>query len=189
MTRNEHTMSDVTTVSTQAIYRNRWMTLREDKIQRADGSSGIYSVVDKPDFALIIPLDRGGFHLIEQHRYPVNRRFWEFPQGTPSAARGTVPIDLAREELAEETGLQAGRLVQLGHLYPAYGMSSQGCDVFLATDLTPGSPHPEPEEHGIRQRWVAHEAFEEMIRTGTIVDAATIAAYALLLLEKDLLNG
>lgn len=175
-------MPDVITVSTQTIYRNRWMTLREDKIRRGDGSPGIYSVVDKPDFALIIPFDRGGFYLIEQHRYPVNRRFWEFPQGTPPEALHVTPADLARAELAEETGLQAGHLVRLGHLYPAYGMSSQGCDVFLATDLIPGNPHPEPEEQDIRQRWVTREAFEEMIRSGTIADAATIAAYALLLL-------
>jgi hypothetical protein len=33
------------------------MQLREDMIQRPDGSQGIYSYVDKPDFALIIPVE------------------------------------------------------------------------------------------------------------------------------------
>jgi len=58
------------------------MRLREDVIQRPDGSQGIHSYVEKPDFALIIPVDRDGFHLVEQYRYPVSHRSWEFPQGT-----------------------------------------------------------------------------------------------------------
>lgn len=69
-------------VSSRVVYSNPWMTLREDVIRRPDGSEGVYSYVEKPDFALIIPIDREGFHLVEQYRYPVGHRSWEFPQGT-----------------------------------------------------------------------------------------------------------
>ena len=58
------------------------MQLREDVIQRPDGSQGIYSDVDKPDFALIIPVERREFHLVNQYRCPVSHRSWEFTQGT-----------------------------------------------------------------------------------------------------------
>ncbi len=44
-------------ISSHEVYRNRWMSLREDEIERPDGSRGIYSVVDKPDFALVIPAE------------------------------------------------------------------------------------------------------------------------------------
>ena len=87
---------DIARVSTREVYRNRWLSLREDRIRLADGTDGIYSVVDKPDFALVIPAERDGFHLVEQYRYAVGGRFWEFPQGTGSAA---TPADLAREVL------------------------------------------------------------------------------------------
>ena len=63
-------------VSTREVYRNPWMAVREDEIRRPDGSDGIYSVVDKPDFALVIPAEPDGFHLVEQYRYPVRRRAW-----------------------------------------------------------------------------------------------------------------
>ncbi len=53
----------------RVVYDNPWMALREDVIRRADGSEGIYSYVEKPDFALIIPIERDGFHLVEQYRY------------------------------------------------------------------------------------------------------------------------
>jgi 8-oxo-dGDP phosphatase len=47
-------------VSSRIVYHNQWMQLREDVIQRPDGSQGIYSYVEKPDFALIIPVERDG---------------------------------------------------------------------------------------------------------------------------------
>ncbi len=39
-------------LATRTVYRNPWMTVREDQIRRPDGSHGVYGVIDKPDFAL-----------------------------------------------------------------------------------------------------------------------------------------
>ena len=171
-------------VGTREVYRNRWLSLREDRVRLPDGSPGIYSVVDKPDFALVIPAERDGFHLVEQYRYPVGGRFWEFPQGTAPAGTTVGPADLARAELAEETGLRAGTLELLGHLHCAYGMSSQGFDVFLATDLTPGETAREVTEQDMRQRFVPRAEFEAMVREGRVTDDSTLAAYALLLMRE-----
>ena len=63
------------------------MTLREDDIRRPDGSIGIYSVVDKPAYALVVAQDGDRFHLVEQFRYPLGERRWEFPQGTAPGPR------------------------------------------------------------------------------------------------------
>jgi hypothetical protein len=92
--------------STRVVYETSHMRLREDGIRRPDGSTGIYSYVEKPDFALIIPVESDGFHLVEQYRYPVRMRCWEFPQGTlPGMAAADDPEKLAREELRQETGM------------------------------------------------------------------------------------
>ena len=177
-------MSSIERVSSREIYRNPWLTLREDHIRRPDGSDGIYSVVDKPDFALVIPAETDGFHLVEQYRYPVGGRFWEFPQGTASGGAVVPPAELAAAELAEETGLRARSLELLGHLHCAYGMSSQGFDVFLATGLTPGPTAREATEQDMRQRLVGRDEFEAMIRSGLVTDDSTLAAYALLLMRE-----
>jgi 8-oxo-dGDP phosphatase len=169
-------------VSSREVYRNPWLSLREDETLRPDGSAGLYSVVDKPDFALVIPYEDEGFHLVEQYRYPVGGRYWEFPQGTASSGPAD-PETLARAELAEETGLRAGTLELLGHLHSAYGMSSQGFDVFLATSLTPGPTAREASEQDMRQRWVPRAEFEELVRSGRVTDDSTLAAYALFLLR------
>ena len=172
-------------VSTREVYRNRWMALREDEIRRPDGSAGIYSVVDKPDFALVIPAEPDGFHLVEQYRYPVGERCWEFPLGGwPPGHAGGDPADLARAELAEETGFRAERIVHLGRLFVAPGVMSQRFHAFLATGLTPGEVAREESENDMRQTWVSRERFEEMVRAGTVRDSHSIAAYALFTLYE-----
>ena len=171
-------------IASRLVYRNRWLSLREDRVRRPDGSDGLYSVVDKPDFALVIPAEEDGFHLVEQYRYPVRGRYWEFPQGTATAGAARTPEELARAELAEETGLRAGRMRLLGHLYCAYGMSSQGFDVFLATELRPGPPAREASEQDMRQALVSRAEFERLVRSGRITDDSTLAAYALLLMAE-----
>jgi len=44
----------IRTLSSRDVYRNPWMTVREDSIQRQDGSTGIYGVVLKPDFSIVV---------------------------------------------------------------------------------------------------------------------------------------
>ncbi|MFJ8691288.1 NUDIX domain-containing protein [Micromonospora wenchangensis] len=106
-------------LDSRTVYTNAWMTVREDRIRRPDGSTGIYGVVEKPDFALVLPRWAKGFWLVEQFRYPVGRRAWEFPQGSwGHGVRGGASA-LARQELAAETGLRAETVTHLGHLYEA----------------------------------------------------------------------
>ena len=126
------------TLASRQVYANSWMTVREDTVQRADGSRGIYGVIDKPTYALVIPRDGDRLHLVEQFRYPVGRRRWEFPAGTAPDRADVDPAELAARELQEETGLVAGRMERIGYLEVAPGMSSQDGYVFLASELTGG---------------------------------------------------
>jgi 8-oxo-dGDP phosphatase len=129
------------------------MTLREDDIRHPDGSAGIYAVVDKPTYALVIPRDGDRFQLVEQFRYPLGLRRWEFPQGTAPEQAHVEPAELAARELREETGLRAGSLEALGQLDVAPGMSSQRGWVFVATDITEGDHEREHEEQDMHSAW------------------------------------
>ncbi|MGN9843625.1 NUDIX domain-containing protein [Nonomuraea sp. H19] len=170
-------------ISTRVAYESPYMRLREDRIARLDGSEGVYTYVDKPDFALVIAVENGGFHLVEQYRYPVRSRSWEFVQGAlPDLAAGH-PESVARRELLEETGITAGVMRHLGRLNCATGMSSQGFNVFVALELSHGEAAPEVEEQDLRRRWFSRAEFEGMIRDGVVTDNSTLAAYALLLLQ------
>ena len=169
---------------TRVVYENRWMRLREDRFERADGSEGLYAVVEKSPATAVIAIDGEEVVLVEQYRHPVGERFWELPQGAWDVDDQPDPEELARGELAEETGLRAGRLERLGRLFFAYGITGQPFDVWLATDLTQGEQALEPEEEGLRVGRFSLERAEEMILDGTIADAATVAAFGLLRLKR-----
>lgn len=176
----ENDETEIRTVGTRIVYQNRWMTVREDAILRADGAAGIYGVVERPDFVVVIPIEAdGSVHLVEQYRYPVGARFWELPQGAWEHAPQADPLAVAAGELREETGLIAERLTHVGHLFPGCGYATQGYHVFLAQGLRQTSQQLDAEEHGLITECFAAETLVEMIRSGRIKDASTIAALGL----------
>jgi ADP-ribose pyrophosphatase len=176
------TKPEIETTGSRLVYQNRWMTVREDTILRSTGSSGIYGVVDKPDFAVIAAIAASQIYLVEQYRYPVKGRYWELPQGSWEK-QSADPLALAVAELREETGLIAASMTHVGHLFQAYGYSSQGFDVYVATQLTQLESRLDPEEAGLVARPFEVSCVEAMMRAGEIKDATTMAAFGLLRLK------
>lgn len=166
-------------LSTRIAYENPWMRVREDVVRWPGGHEALYGVVEKPDFAVVLPRDGDGWWMVEQFRYTIGRRAWEFPQGSWPAGEQGDTLALAAAELREETGLVAASLEQVGRMQEAYGFADQACDVFLATGLTHGEPDREPTEHGMVHRWVSDEELGRMIRAGDVVDSVTLAALTL----------
>lgn len=122
-------------LSTKTVYENKWMKVREDEVEFSNGGKGIYGVVEKPDFAMVIPLDKDGFHLVKQYRYPVGKSYWEFPQGSYEENPVIDPTELAKHELQEETGLLATKITKVGYLYEAYGYCNQGFHIFFSREF------------------------------------------------------
>jgi 8-oxo-dGTP pyrophosphatase MutT (NUDIX family) len=172
-------VSEIRQLATREVYRSPWMSVREDVVEFPSGATGTYSVVDKQDFVLVLPFEDDGFWLVEQFRYPVGRREWEFPQGGWSPGRTGTPAELATAELREETGHTAEALVHLGRLHTAYGFCSQGYDVFLATGLSAGDTDREVTEQDMVHEWRSMAQIREMIGRGEFADAHSLAALAL----------
>jgi ADP-ribose pyrophosphatase len=171
----------IKTISTREVYRNRWSTVREDVIERANGERGIYGVLDKDPACIVIPLEHtpdGAYvTLVHQFRYTVQGSFFEFPQGGWEMGPDVDVEALARGELREETGLTAGKLILIGKNWIAYGAMRQMHHVWLAEDLTQGAMDLEAEEEGLTVHRVRVEEFESMIRDGRVMDGCSIAAW------------
>ena len=158
---------DIETLATRIVYESRWMRLREDRIRYRDGSDSVYGVVEKSDFVAIVPVDEGRrVHLVQQYRYAVRGRYWEIPQGAWEGKTGADPLEVARGELREETGLEATQMIHAGHLFEA-------CPV-----------DREHEEQDMVTRDFSLAEVERMIREGEIKDATTVAALGLLRLKS-----
>ncbi|MGI4758939.1 MAG: NUDIX domain-containing protein [Janthinobacterium lividum] len=170
----------IKTISTRTVYQNKWSTVREDIIERADGQQGLYGVLDKEPACIVIPLEHtaeGDFvTLVHQFRYTVQESFYEFPQGGWEMPDPDIEA-LARGELREETGLTAGRMTEIGRNWIAYGAMRQMHHVWLAEDLHQEAMDLEPEEQGLTVHRVSVDEFEEMIRDGRVMDNCSIAAW------------
>jgi ADP-ribose pyrophosphatase len=172
---------DIETLSSRVVYENRWMRVREDAIRYRDGTTGIYGVVEKTNFVVVAPLDDSGkLHLVEQYRYPIGQRSWEFPQGAWEGRPDADPLALARGELREETGLDAGDIVHAGHLWQACGYATQSYNIYLARNLRRAEAALEATEQDLITRAFPIAEVLDMVQQGVIKDASTIAALGLL---------
>lgn len=174
---------DIVTLTSRIAYQNPWLRLREDTIRRRDGAEGLYGVVERSDFVIVVPLHDGALTLVEQYRYPIRRRLWELPMGMWPNAEPITPAELAAVELREETGLIAGSLQAVGTLWQGPGYCNQRGHVFLATALTEGPSAREPTEQDMQCRRFPLAEVEKMIATGTLQDAMTVAALGMLRLQ------
>ncbi|HEY5211502.1 MAG TPA: NUDIX hydrolase [Acidobacteriaceae bacterium] len=169
-------------ISSREVYRNPWASVREDVIERNNGQRGIYGVMDKDPACIVIPLERVEGEefvwLVRQYRYTVGETFYELPQGGWETAE-IDPEELARGELAEETGLRVERMTPLKDLWIAYGAMRQIHHVFLAEGLSHGETERDPEEHDMTVHRVAVSEFEAMILDGRVMDNCTVAAWGL----------
>jgi ADP-ribose pyrophosphatase len=178
----------IRTVSSREVYRNPWASVREDVIERSNGQRGIYGVMDKEPACIVIPLERaedGEFvWLVRQYRYTVGGTYYELPQGGWETAE-IDPEELARGELAEETGLRVERMTALADLWIAYGAMRQIHHVYLAEGLTPGETERDPEEHDMTVHRVAVSELEAMILDGRVMDNCTVAAWGVYRVWRD----
>jgi 8-oxo-dGTP pyrophosphatase MutT (NUDIX family) len=172
---------DIVRTGSRVVYRNAWMSVREDDIRLRDGTTGIYGVIEKSHFVVVAALENGRLHLVEQFRYPVGGRYWELPQG--SSAHATDPVAIARAELREEAGVEAENFAEAGSLFMAYGFATPHFHVFLATGLRQVGAAREHTEQDMIARSFDLAEVERMIRDGTIRDSITVAAIGLLRLK------
>ncbi len=113
-------------------------------IRFPDGAEALYTVVANPDSAFVVPFfDNGDTMLVRQWRHAWNTSSWEVPAGTFD--EGEEPLECARRELAEETGLVATRYRSLGVVHGAAFLTGRA-HLFLAESLTEQARSPESYE-------------------------------------------
>ena len=165
------------TRGSREVYVNPWIRVREDHVIRADGRAGIYGVVEFQNYALgIVPvMDNGDTFLIGQWRYPLELYSWEIPEGGGPLSVPT--LEGAKRELAEEAGLTASSWTDLGLFHLSNSVTNEVGQVFLAQDLTFGTPTPEGDEVLTLRRLPLLEAYA-MAMDGRITDGVSIIGLA-----------
>ena len=164
-------------------YENPWITLWHDEVTRPDGAPGIYGVVHFANLAagVLVLDDDDRVLLVGQHRYALDSYSWEIPEGGVPA--GETPLDGARRELREETGVEAGGWRELCRFHLSNSISDEAGVLFAARAERHGTATPDPTEE-LTTRWVPFDAALAMIAMGEITDAMSILGLQAVALER-----
>jgi len=174
-----------TTLTSKLQYNNNWIAVTEHQVLNAAKSPGIYGTVHFKNIAIgIIPIDKDGYTwIVGQYRYPLNAYSWEIPEG--GGKLSIPPLESARRELKEETGIEARHWEQIIHLHLSNSVTDEQALAYLATELTIGEPEPD-EDEVLTIRRIHFNALVEMVERSEITDSLSVAA--ILKAEKILRN-
>jgi ADP-ribose pyrophosphatase len=167
----------MTLVSSERRHHGRVIHLDVDTVAFPDGSSGQLEMIRHPGASAVVPiLDPEGVEdprvlLIRQFRHAADGFIWEIPAGRLDP--GETPAQCAARELAEETGMSAGRLEHLTTIYTTPGFTDERIHLFLARGLKEGLHRREADEF-LELRPTPFSVVRGMIARGEIADGKTL---------------
>lgn len=173
-----------TILASKQIYSNPWIDLVEHQVLNPAGGPGIYGVVHFHNLAIgVVPYEEGKIWMVGQYRVPMDAFSWEIPEG--GGKIGVNPLDSAKRELQEETGLCADHYEILLEMDLSNSVSDERAIVYLATGLLVGEASPEETEELHIRQMTLEEAYL-LVESRVIRDSLTVAAiYKLRILEIE----
>lgn len=149
-----------------------FLVFREDEVVLSNGRTARRDLVLHPGAVAVLALTPAGeMVMVRQYRYPVGEVLYEIPAGKLNP--GEDPLDTARRELREETGLVAGKMTPLTTFYTGPGFTDETMYLFLAEDLVQSQADPDPDEI-IEYEKIPLDRVWEMVKTGELRDAKTL---------------
>lgn len=165
-------------IRSRRVYTGRVFSVTRDEVVEPGGVRITRDVVRHAGSAVIIPRrDDGRILLVRQFRLPTLKRMWELAAGRLDTDE--KPLDGARRELREETGLTADRWKLLATFYPSPGYVDERMWLYLAEGLRAGRAHPD-EDEVINKRWFTLDQIGGLVAGKRIEDAKTLLGYFLL---------
>lgn len=163
------------TLSSEVKYNNPWIKLTEYQVLNPSGKPGIYGVVDFKNAAIgVLALDKNqNTWLVGQWRYPLNEYSWEIPEG--GGPLGTDPLESAKRELKEETGLIAKKYTELGRIHTSNSVCNEYGILYLAQELEQNESEPDENEDLQIKKLPFAEAYQ-MVLDGLITDSLSQVA-------------
>ena len=161
-----------TPLSEDLVWRGRIFDVHRMDVRVAGGNLAQRDIVRHPGAVAIVALtDDGRICLVRQYRAPIGRITVELPAGKLDP--GEDPIDCARRELLEETGMEAGKLAFLTSLATSVGFTDELIHLYMATELSFKGSSPDADEY-LNVDLVDVGELVDAVLDGKVEDAKTI---------------
>ncbi len=161
--------------TTKRIYDNPWITVHEDQVINPKGGNSLYGKVHFKNMAIgIVPLDKNlNTWLVGQWRYTLNAYSWEIPMG--GGPLKTAPLESAKRELKEETGLVANDWECFLKIHTSNSVTDEFGYCYTARGLTQEDTAFDDTEDLAVKKMPFQEVFDMCLR-GEITDSLSLAA-------------
>lgn len=181
---NKNSKNPWTTLSTEEVYENPWISVEHHQVVNPSGNEGIYGKIHFKNVALgIIPLDEDlNTWLVGQYRYTLDEYSWEIPMGGGPIADNLMIS--AKRELKEETGLTAKKWTKIMRIHTSNSATDEEGFVYVATGLAQGDTNFE-ETEDLEIQKVSLQRAIDMVMSNEITDSLSVAG---LLKTKMLLD-
>ena len=162
-------------LSAREVYDNSWIKVTEYGVINPSGGKGIYGKIQFKNLAIgILVLDENlNTYLVGQYRFAIDNYSWEIPEG--GCPIGILPLEGAKKELQEETGLLAHSWEKILEMDLSNSVSDEKAIVYLAYDIEQHIPSPEDTEQIVVKKLPFEEAYQ-LVESGAITDSITVAA-------------
>lgn len=158
------------------MYQAKYFRVVQKQIER-NGRTFTKDFIERNAAALILPLSKNGeIYLLQQYRDSFQKEILEICAGTIES--GDDPIETAKRELKEETGLTAGRLEKIATWEVSANMRSTNY-IFAAFDVQEGTASPNADEAISVVKMPFSEAVAKAL-SGEILVASHVAGILLL---------
>lgn len=133
-----------------------------------------YSIVRMRGFSCCFVTVGGRLAMVRQYRHSVGSWQLELPAG--GIEQGETPQEAAIRELAEEAGLVADELMDLGMVYPSVGSTDERCHIFAGRSTGACARHFDRGEQA-ELVLLSRQEVERMFDDGSAVYPALYVAW------------
>ncbi len=160
-------------VSEKELLQGKIFTMEEHKYIAPDKKEHTYDIIKHNGAVAIVPMINGKIVLTKQYRPAVGDVVYEIPAG--KLEKDEVPLECAKRELLEETGLLARNIKKLTSFYSAIGFCTEIIHLYYVDDVLNALQQLDEDEFIELYKFSVDELIE-MIEKGEIIDAKTILA-------------